>query len=161
METCDSCGESTEHAFECNYCEGRFCGSHRLPENHGCLEYRTQDSVSTFGGDGPSTRDRRGTGRKRRDRVRANETARETVPESRMPRNKGDFRSSDERNTEVLTCPTCDRQTGELSECTECGTTVCPECEPVYEHECPVGIVKDDEGHENKSLLSRLVGFFR
>jgi hypothetical protein len=36
MFDCDQCGESAELAYQCNYCGGRYCSEHRLPEGHSC-----------------------------------------------------------------------------------------------------------------------------
>lgn len=36
IRKCDFCGEEVLLPFKCPFCSGRFCGSHRLPENHSC-----------------------------------------------------------------------------------------------------------------------------
>lgn len=33
---CDQCGVEEYMPFVCKFCRGRYCASHRLPENHGC-----------------------------------------------------------------------------------------------------------------------------
>jgi hypothetical protein len=36
MHRCDHCEGSAELSYECNYCGGRYCPDHRLPEGHEC-----------------------------------------------------------------------------------------------------------------------------
>ncbi|WP_256298820.1 rhomboid family intramembrane serine protease [Haloarchaeobius salinus] len=36
MANCDECGDETNMPYTCNRCGGKFCGTHRLPENHDC-----------------------------------------------------------------------------------------------------------------------------
>lgn len=36
MTRCDRCGEVETLPYTCHYCGGRFCSTHRLPENHDC-----------------------------------------------------------------------------------------------------------------------------
>jgi membrane associated rhomboid family serine protease len=36
MAKCDECGDETNMPYTCNRCGGKFCGTHRLPENHDC-----------------------------------------------------------------------------------------------------------------------------
>lgn len=36
MSECDFCGKKVDTPFDCNYCEGSFCGKHKLPPNHNC-----------------------------------------------------------------------------------------------------------------------------
>lgn len=33
---CQKCGQETFLPFQCPYCDGQFCATHRLPENHAC-----------------------------------------------------------------------------------------------------------------------------
>ncbi len=33
---CEACGAQEDLPYTCKFCEGRFCGAHRLPENHEC-----------------------------------------------------------------------------------------------------------------------------
>jgi hypothetical protein len=33
---CGVCEAEAEMAYRCNYCDGVFCGEHRLPEDHDC-----------------------------------------------------------------------------------------------------------------------------
>ena len=35
---CQKCGDDVVLPFNCNYCEGYFCGEHRIPERHNCPE---------------------------------------------------------------------------------------------------------------------------
>jgi hypothetical protein len=161
MDTCDYCGDESEHPFGCNHCTQSFCGDHRLPENHECPLYSAGGEISSFGGEGPDTTDRRGTGRKRIERVRKKETSRMNPP-AVDPQSKGDHRSEETGDTSVLTCPTCSTNTHQVFNCEECGQTVCPDCEGVYEHECPVGVTKDKETDESTtSLVGRLLRLFR
>lgn len=162
MDTCDFCRDSTDHAFRCSYCDQALCGTHRLPENHECPAHSHGAGGDGLGGSGPSTSDRRGTGRKRRERVAENRTSRKNPPpEARQPQSKGDFRSDTVQDEDVLTCPTCQRRTERVIECDQCGQSVCPECVGVYEHECPVGVQKEGAANSGKSLFSRLIDFFR
>jgi predicted nucleic acid binding AN1-type Zn finger protein len=165
MHTCDYCGDEVEHSFGCNHCSQSFCGDHRLPENHECPLYSTGSELSSFGGEGQTT-DRRGTGRKRRERVREKETSRMNPPEPVKPQSKGDNRSDDIKDADVLTCPTCGSDTDQVLECDDCGQSVCPSCEGVYEHECPVGVTKSDgtddgDSESATSLIGRLLRLFK
>lgn len=36
MSKCETCGVEVLYPFECNFCGGKFCPEHRLPENHSC-----------------------------------------------------------------------------------------------------------------------------
>lgn len=36
MGGCSICGDSQGIQYSCSYCTGRYCGDHRLPENHSC-----------------------------------------------------------------------------------------------------------------------------
>lgn len=36
MKDCDHCRQQSDLPFECSYCGGIFCESHRLPESHDC-----------------------------------------------------------------------------------------------------------------------------
>ena len=166
MDTCDYCGDGVEHPFGCNHCSQSFCGDHRLPENHECPLYSVGGEVGSFGGEGPDTKDRRGTGRRRRERVKKKETSRMNPPEPVEPQSKEDNRSEEASDTNVLTCPTCGSDTDQVLECDDCGQSVCPSCEGVYEHECPVGVTKtegtdDDTSESATSLIGRLVGLFK
>lgn len=40
MALCSLCGKSEVMPFKCKFCGERFCGDHRLPENHECLGLR-------------------------------------------------------------------------------------------------------------------------
>ena len=47
---CEKCGMETYMPFQCPYCGGQFCGTHRLPETHDCprmdlARARKQDEV--------------------------------------------------------------------------------------------------------------------
>lgn len=33
---CEVCGTEVDMPFDCKFCEGRYCGEHRLPEKHEC-----------------------------------------------------------------------------------------------------------------------------
>lgn len=33
---CEECGAQEDLPYTCKFCEGRYCGAHRLPENHAC-----------------------------------------------------------------------------------------------------------------------------
>ena len=37
MGICAACSESISMPFKCKFCNGLFCGEHRLPENHSCI----------------------------------------------------------------------------------------------------------------------------
>ncbi len=166
VHSCDFCGEDVEHPFSCNYCERSFCGDHRLPENHNCTHHHIGDVSDTFGGEGPDTPDRRGTQPKRIERVREKEKSRSNPPEAVSPQSKGDYRSDEAGDTDILTCPTCGESTDQIKDCVDCGQSVCPNCVGAYEHECPVGVTRDTtesnstDGSE-RSLFSRILGLFR
>ncbi len=36
MAKCTFCGKTETLPFTCKFCGGKFCGEHRLPENHEC-----------------------------------------------------------------------------------------------------------------------------
>ncbi|MFC5136333.1 AN1-type zinc finger domain-containing protein [Halorubrum glutamatedens] len=121
MDSCDfdTCGNSVEHAFSCNFCGQSFCGSHRLPENHKCPSQKIGGNSTSFAGDGPQIRDRRGTGRKRRERVRDKETSRMNPPENITLQNK-ENQNKGKSETDILTCPTCGSSTDQILECGRC-----------------------------------------
>jgi predicted nucleic acid binding AN1-type Zn finger protein len=160
MDTCDNCGQSTDHAFQCNHCKQSFCGDHRLPENHDCPVFVVDDDLSSFTGEGPETNDRRSTWRKRKHRVRQKEDA-PTAPDPVSPQSKSDHRSS-EADLAVLTCPSCGRETDQINDCDQCGQSVCPDCEGRYEHECPSAVTKSKEPDaDDGTFLSKLIGLLR
>lgn len=47
MATCDYCGKEIVTPFKCNYCNGLFCGEHRLPPNHDCSGLDSWESLSS------------------------------------------------------------------------------------------------------------------
>jgi len=55
VHRCNDCGSDTKQPFECDHCDQRFCSDHRLPENHDCPLFSTDDDISNFGGGGPGT----------------------------------------------------------------------------------------------------------
>lgn len=36
MQDCNHCRQQSDLPYECNYCGGVFCKTHRLPESHDC-----------------------------------------------------------------------------------------------------------------------------
>lgn len=36
-QICYFCGKEVDIPFRCNYCNLTFCGEHRLPESHNCI----------------------------------------------------------------------------------------------------------------------------
>ena len=42
---CKKCGEKVYLPFECKYCGYKYCGKHRLPENHGCVGLKNVNKV--------------------------------------------------------------------------------------------------------------------
>lgn len=36
MVDCDECGDETNMPYNCRFCGGKYCSTHRLPENHEC-----------------------------------------------------------------------------------------------------------------------------
>jgi predicted nucleic acid binding AN1-type Zn finger protein len=167
MEQCAHCGAETNHAFRCNYCNQSHCSEHRLPEKHECSMHIPGNDPSSFGGEGPQTRDRRSTHRKRIERVREKRSDKhrprpdDSLTESRRPRSKGDYRET--ADSEALTCPTCESGTDEIFECEDCSQKVCPSCEGRWEHECPEAVTKDADTEESdsSSLVKRLFRMFR
>ena len=166
MGQCAHCGTETNHPFNCNYCQQSHCSEHRLPEKHNC-PMQISGTETSLSGNGPQTKDRRSTHRKRVERVREKQTSKqhkktdESLTESRRPRSKGDYRKT--AGTDTLTCPTCREGTDEVFECEECGQKVCPACVGKWEHECPAAVTKDTNKNETEdtSMLSRILGFFR
>ena len=160
MDTCHDCGEETEHAFSCNHCGQSFCGDHRLPEKHDCPVFVVDKDLSSFSGEGPETKDRRGSRRKQKDRVRKKQNS-PAEPDPVPPQSKGDHRSGDV-NLDVLTCPTCGSSTDQISDCDQCGQSVCPSCEDRYEHECPAAVTKSDKSEDaDETFFSKILGLFR
>lgn len=54
MAKCDQCGADENMPYTCGYCNGTFCGTHRLPENHECpglTEWNDPDGVFDSGFD--------------------------------------------------------------------------------------------------------------
>lgn len=121
--TCDHCGADVEHPFTCRRCKQRFCGDHRLPENHGCPGEAV--TTRTFGGNGPTISDRRSTKRKRVERVRDKET--DPSVHRRQPEQPEES-SSDSGDNAILTCPSCGESTARTLDCQACGETMCPAC---------------------------------
>lgn len=157
MGTCDFCGSQTEHASPCNGCGQSYCGDHRIPEKHECVSLKLSEGGDGLEGDGPSTRDRRGTGRKRIERVREKETSHANPPsETWEPEERGEGGG----RTDVLSCSGCGSSTDRVLECDACGASVCPECEDPDGHDCAA--VESDSGGDagSVSLLDRLAGLF-
>jgi len=165
VHSCDYCGGDVEHPFSCNYCERSFCGDHRLPENHNCTHHIVTEDADSFGGSGPDTTDRRGTKRKRIERIKKKETSPPNRSQAVAPQSKSDHRSGDPDNTAILTCPTCGEDTDRIKDCEDCGQSVCPDCEGVYEHECPVGVTNDSENNSthksDRSIVGRILDIFK
>lgn len=142
MGTCDGCGEIVDHAFPCQRCGNSYCGDHRLPENHNCPFFVTAETPLT--GDGPQTRDRRGTGRKRRERVQQKETKRWM--------NKTDDLTPQQPSgdTAVLHCPNCNEDVSQLKNCSECSDSFCPSCVSPQNHKpCSDGSEEDRHSIES------------
>jgi len=160
MDTCDKCGDSTDHAFKCSYCERRFCGEHRLPEKHECPAFAVGGEISSFGGEGPEVSDRRSTWRKRIERVREKEDN-PAEPDPVAPKKRS--AQADDAELEILTCPTCATKTDEITECGDCGMSVCSSCEQPREHECSTAITDDDGGDnsDGDTVFSRILNLFR
>jgi uncharacterized protein YkwD len=53
---CSICGEKSSLLYDCNYCTGEYCSSHRLPENHNC------PGLENAGSQGPDFRNSSGSG---------------------------------------------------------------------------------------------------
>ncbi len=51
MATCDQCGEEENMPYQCRYCGGTFCATHRLPENHHCPGLEEWDDPRGVWGD--------------------------------------------------------------------------------------------------------------
>lgn len=160
MDTCNHCGQATEHAFPCNHCNQSFCGEHRLPENHDCPVFAVDVDLSSFAGEGPDTPDRRSTQRKRIERVREKpDLATEPGEVSQYIKEQS---QSSEADTDVLTCSTCGSDTHKIFDCDQCGISVCPNCEGQNEHECSPTISDIEEDNaEHKTLLSKVFALFR
>ncbi|WP_435335276.1 rhomboid family intramembrane serine protease [Haloarchaeobius sp. TZWWS8] len=50
MAECDECGDHTSMPYTCNRCGEKFCGKHRLPENHDCPGLQWNDPQGVWGG---------------------------------------------------------------------------------------------------------------
>ncbi|WP_149785648.1 AN1-type zinc finger domain-containing protein [Halorubrum aquaticum] len=161
MDSCDFCGDSVEHTFSCNYCGQSLCGNHRLPENHECPVQTTSGNLTSFAGEGPQIRDRRGTGRKRRERVQDKETSRMNPPENVTFQNRKN-QNKDKSETNVLNCPTCGGSTDRILECEGCGQSICPNCKGVNEHDCSRNdTVDDSRSSDEVSLFNKIYDLFR
>lgn len=74
MVHCDVCGRQVDFPFRCNYCGGLFCGEHRLPESHRCLNlpreapYHVREGMPQRTYNPPIIRDRHKRHRGRRSR---------------------------------------------------------------------------------------------
>ncbi|WP_435361088.1 rhomboid family intramembrane serine protease [Haloarchaeobius sp. DFWS5] len=57
MAECDECGDHVSMPYTCNRCGEKFCGKHRLPENHDCpgLQWNDPQGVWNEGGSGSAT----------------------------------------------------------------------------------------------------------
>lgn len=143
MTDCAECGASGDpKLFICNYCENQFCVDHRLPESHDCPSFKIVGT--TLGGQGPKTTDRRGTGRKRRERVREKETKKW---ENKEPDRQPERGSSDPDVSDLPACAECYMMSSDLME-TDDGW-LCPECrgdEQQDRLETDSTVKKTDEG---------------
>jgi len=119
MGSCSYCGDNIEHAFPCNHCGQRHCGEHRLPENHNCPLFVSDESSDILGGEGPDTRDRRSTKRKLVERVREKQTPKnEKKPPEASRLNEGKREQ----------CSDCGDDVPKLYTCKFCSKNLCPEC---------------------------------
>jgi len=150
--TCDHCGDTETPIYTCNYCDQTVCSEHRLPENHHCPIHTPGGRTSSFSGEGPSVRNRRSSQRTDLKNV--------AEPEPRKPRSKGDYRTT-KRYTQTSNCPTCGKKSQQIFKCENCHHLVCEHCEPVYEHECPNGVVEDSKKEESISILERILSYFK
>jgi len=151
MGRCDVCDAAVEHPFPCQRCERSFCSDHRLPENHDCPAF--DRGATPLSGDGPSVRDRRGTFRRRVDRVRAKETSKR---ESRIDE-RDDGGASGE--TAVLTCAECGASVASLATCEDCGDAYCSDC--VDDHDSCQTAQREREKQEDQAPAGGVVARMR
>jgi predicted nucleic acid binding AN1-type Zn finger protein len=160
MSPCSVCGEETVPAFACNYCESEHCEEHRLPENHDCPSFTGEATTPGLEGEGPQTRDRRSTHRRRVERVRKKET--ETW-ESRTPEpQRGPTEeATQEKETSLFTCPACGSNTDQLKSCSRCADHYCPDCVVPDVHGCQTEPESDtaDEPDGLFGALGKLLRF--
>lgn len=160
MDTCDHCGQSTDHAFPCNHCKQSFCGEHRLPENHNCPVFTLDVDLTSFAGEGPDTPDRRSTWRKRIERVREKPDL--TTEPGEIAQQLKQKSQSSEGDTNVLTCSNCGSSTDQIFDCDQCGNSVCPSCEGQDEHECSLTTADaEDADTGNKTIFSKILGLLK
>ena len=67
MQRCEECGKEISMPYTCNFCGGKYCSEHRLPENHSCdglssYKQDVRDEGKVYDGPSPTT-ERSGTGR--------------------------------------------------------------------------------------------------
>lgn len=55
LTNCYQCGEKASFPYTCNYCNGKFCSDHRLPEKHLCPALRRKSNSKPLESDGPKT----------------------------------------------------------------------------------------------------------
>jgi predicted nucleic acid binding AN1-type Zn finger protein len=163
MATCDVCDGAAEHLVKCNICEREHCAEHRLPEKHECSGLNVSEWSRGLEGDGPSTRDRRGTRRKRIERVRAKQTSRENPPADNWRRTEKERRTENTSKTDVLTCPNCGTSTDCIQECNKCEQSICPKCREADAHDCPVVEPPTEEVADSTldSIFGRLLSILR
>jgi predicted nucleic acid binding AN1-type Zn finger protein len=164
MTSCDVCGETVSKEFTCSHCGTDLCGEHRLPEAHDCPSLLVSNT-KPLASEGPDTSDRRGTPRKRRDRVREKEPSRYEARRDRHGTRKRTESSrfetvDDESGPDVLTCPCCDSSVSEITSCRFCGRSVCEHCKSREGHNCRVAPPSDDTESPD-SLVNRLLSLFR
>lgn len=159
MGTCNFCQEQIEHPFPCNYCGSSFCGEHRLPENHQCPDFSTDDTNAPLASASPNITDRRGTWGRLVSRVRDKETSkRETGADtSRHIESQRDFTTDSEAT--VLNCSQCGNNVASLVEASCCGRTMCRECRD--SHDCNCSDPERIESSGDRGIIRRLVNWLR
>ena len=99
MVGCSYCSNEPDYPYTCNYCGNSFCSEHRLPEKHKCTHF-LPDSGKRFESDGPSTKDRRSTRKRIKDRVK--EKASRKSPKLRDPTGGVESQSAKKRASKTF-----------------------------------------------------------
>lgn len=147
MGECELCEGDDTISYTCNECGGKFCSSHRLPENHRCEALLSKDSEGWFKEDLSVRRNRRSTRVTSDSRVNDSGEVADTG---------GDGATTGPG----MVCSECDRAAG--ANCSECGDPYCGNHRDPANHDCtsttdsgpdsvPDSVPDSDDGAEDRT----------
>lgn len=143
MGECERCDGDDNISYTCNECGGKFCSSHRLPENHRCEALLSKDIEGWFKDDLSVRRNRRSTRITHDSRVASADETEDTGADGAA-------------TGPGMVCSECDRAA--RANCPECGDPYCGNHRGPENHDCPPtsdsspGSVSDsDDGAEDRA----------